>query len=447
LIAFVTLLLGLISGVYPIEVTVGGQVTAVELTLDGAPAGRIESPPWVARVNLGPDLRPRELTAHGLDAEGKEIARVTQWLNLPRPPAEVDIVLENGVDGAPKAAVLTWQSVSGVKPASIGLTLDGQPLLVDEQGHAALPPRDLKVLHILTAELWFPPGLLARKDVVYGGEYGSEVSSELTAVPVRVHQGASLPPPEGLQGWFADAGQPLPVAAVEDGPGKVILVRLPGGTEILEKLFPGGRRSAGLSFRNEARLGNEDRIRGLRHEMRLGKEDKIRFLSLSSSPYRSSRVPAELFDMSQELKYADGGLFWYLTSIRVPAESEGQKRRVADAVAVAGLQAAAENYRRAVVLVLGRDDEDASRYDPATVRRYLESIHVPLFVWSLYGPNTATAKRWGAAEDISTVFKLNAAVKKLGSELEAQKIVWLEGRHLPQSIALAPGAQGVDLPR
>jgi hypothetical protein len=447
MIAFATLLLGLISGVYPIEVTVGGQVTAVEITLDGAPAGRIDGPPWVARVNLGSDLRPRELTAHGLDAEGKEIAHVTQWLNLPRPPAEVDIVLENGADGTPKAAALAWQSVNGVKPASIGLTLDGRALPVDERGHAELPPRDLKVLHILTAELWFPPGLLARKDVVYGGEYGSEVSTELTAVPVRLHPGASLPPPEGLQGWFAAGGQPLPVAAVEDGPGKVILVRLPSGTEISSKLVP-GRRGSALGFRNgRLQLGSGENAGSFRNEMRLGKEDKVRFLSLSSSPYKSSRVPAELFDMSRQLGYEDGGFFWYLTNSRVLADSGGRERRVTDAVAVAGLQAAAENYRRAVVLVLGRDSDDSSRYDPDTVRRYLESIHVPLFVWSLYGPNTAAAKRWGGAEDISSFYKLSTAVTRLRKELESQRIVWLEGRHLPQSIALSGSVQGVELPR
>ncbi len=447
MIAFATLLLGLISGVYPIEVTVGGAVTAVEITLDGAPAGRLEGPPWVARIDLGSDLRPREMTARGLDAEGREVARVTQWLNLPRPPAEVEIVLENGANGAPKAAVLTWQSVSGVKPASIGLTLDGRPLVVDEKGYAPLPPSNLKILHVLTAELWFPPGLLARKDVVFGGEYGSEVSTELTAVPVRVRQGASLPPIERLEGWFASAGQPLPVAAVEDGPGKVVFVRLPSGTEILDKLLPGSRRPSVFNSRSGIQSGSEDRARGFRNEMRLGKEDKVRFLSLSSNPFRNSRVPAELFDMSREIGYEEGGVFWHLTNGRLLAGSAVEKRRVADAVAVAGLQAAAENYRRAVVLVLGRDGEDASHYEPDVVRKYLESIHVPLFVWSLYGPNTSAAKRWGEAEDISSVYKLSAAVARLRAELESQRIVWLEGRHLPQAIALSPSAQGVDLPR
>ena len=37
-------------------------------------------------------------------------------------------------------------------------------------------------------------------------------------------------------------------------------------------------------------------------------------------------------------------------------------------------------------------------------------------------------------------------VGKLKAELEAQKIVWLEGRHLPQAVVLSPSARGVELP-
>ena len=435
MITFVTLLLGLISGVYPIEVQVSGPVAAVEFTIDGAPAGRIEKAPWVARVNLGADLRPRELVARALDAQGTEIARASQWLNLPRPPAEVEIVLERGEEGVPRAALLTWQSVSGVKPSTINLTLDDEPLRVDDRGRAELPPRDLKSLHVLTAELWFPPGITARKDVVYGGEYGSEVSTELTAVPVRVRGRAALPPAEALQGWFSAEGKSVPVTAVEDGPGKVIIVRVPSGNETLHKLVPPSRR---------ATLPSE-----IRRRMLLGKEDRVRFLSLSSNSFRSSKVPAELFDLSPELTSKNGGMFWFLTNTRMQ-EDRRQEWRIADALAVAGLQAAAENYRRAVVLVLGSDDvKDVSRYAPATVRAYLESIRVPLFVWSLYGPASASAKAWGAAgdiEDISSILKLEKAVSKLRAELDSQKIVWIEGRHLPQAVTLSPAAQGVELP-
>ncbi|MFL6193540.1 MAG: hypothetical protein ACJ75H_05175 [Thermoanaerobaculia bacterium] len=430
MIAFVTLLLGLISGNYPIEVTVSGPAAAVEFTVDGKPAGRIDAgPPWAASVELGADPLPHLLVARALDAGGDEIAAVSQWLNLPRPPAEVELVLEKGADGTPRAALLTWQSVTGAAPASIGLTLDGQPLTVEHGGRAPLPARNLEELHVLSAELWFAPGLLARKDVVYGGQYGSEVATELTAVPVRVRKGATLPEPEALAGWFAANGQPVSAAAVEDGPGKVVIVRVPGAKEVLDKLVP-SRNRAGL-------------MPTLRSEMKLGPEDGVRLLSLASSAYRDSRVPAQLFDMSGELTAKEGGVFWFLADKVLPGDSKREHRRVVDAVAVAGLQAAAENYRRAVVLVLGREGEDESRYEPAAVRRYLESIRVPLFVWSLYGPESRAAKAWGATEDVSSLYKLSKAVSRLRAELDAQRIVWLDGRHLPQTISLGAGADGV----
>jgi hypothetical protein len=433
MIAFVTLLLGLISGVYPIEVKVGEPVAAVEFTLDGVAADRVAASPWIGHVNLGSDLRPHELVARALDAEGHELSRVTQWVNLPRPPAEVEVVLANDEKGTPRAAQLTWQSVNGVGPTSIALTLDGEPLKVDTAGKAALPPRDLGSLHVLSADLWFPPGVTARRDVAYGGQYGSEVSTDLTAVPVRVHPGSSLPPAASLAGWFALDGQPLTVAAVEDGPAKVILVRVPPGKEVLDKLIPPVRRPT---------------VPSLKARMQLAAEDRVRFLSLGTSPYKTSRVPAELFDMSREMTAKDGGLFWYLTSSRLLKEPKNRKKRIADAVAVAGLQAAAENDRRAVVLVLGREDEDASRYDVATVRRYLESIRVPLFVWTLYGPETPGAKAWaggGGSDDISTLAKLETAVDRLKADLAEQRIVWLDGRHLPQAVALGAEAKGVEL--
>ncbi len=400
-------------------------------TLDGSPAGRITGPPWIVRVDLGPDLRPHQLVARALDAQGGEIARATQWINLPRPPAEVQLLLEKDADGVPQNARLTWQSVSGVKPASINLTLDGEPLTVGKAGRAALPPRDLKSLHVLTADLWFPPGVTAHQDAVYGGEYGGEVSTELTAVPVRPAAGRSLPAPDQLGGWFTAGDQPVPAAAVEEGPGKVTVVCLPTGHEIVDKLMPGQKR--GMTFPN------------LRTQMLLGPQDGFQYMSLSSIPFHDSRVPSDLFQISPPLTWTDGGIFYLLTNKRLMNESAARQRRIADAVAVAGLQATAENHRRAVLLVLGREIADSSRYDPATVRRYLRTIHVPLFVWSLYGPETPSARAWGGTDDVSSLAKMEQAVNRLRTELDSQRIVWLDGRHLPQEVALGPAAGGVEL--
>ena len=432
MIAFLTLLLGLTTGAIPIQVTVDGPVAAVEYVLDGATVARAGAPPWSATIDFG-HLEPHELVARALDEKGNEIARATQWLNVPRPPAEVEIVLEPGADGAPTAARLSWQSLTAAHPATLSLTLDDRPLIVQDR-RAVLPALDLKAPHILTAELWFSPTMVARKDVVFGGEWGSQISTELTAVPVRVAPGRELPAAERLQGWFTGSGRPLPVGAVDDGPGRVVVVRVPAETEMLDKLIPPAQRKDYRSLEN------------WRNEMRLAENDTVRIFSADANVYHGSGIPTELFEGSRDMTSAEGGLLWFLIRNTLRSTPDADRGRIADAVAVAGLYAATGNYRRAVVLILEADAKDTSRYDAAAVRRYLDSIHVPLFVWSLGNPkkNPALAA-WGDAEVVSSIPRLSKAVSKLKEELASQRIVWLEGRHLPQSITLTPEAQGIEM--
>ena len=179
-IAFITLFLGLALGPHSVELAVEGPVASVELLLDGTVAGRIEEPPWKGEISFGSTLVPHELVARALDAEGREVARARQWVNLPRPPAEVEIVLEG--TGNPSKARLTWQSRTGAQPTSIHLTLDGRPLALGPDGRAALTAYDPESAHVLSAELHFPSNVVARRDAVFGGKYGSEVSTDLTAV-------------------------------------------------------------------------------------------------------------------------------------------------------------------------------------------------------------------------------------------------------------------------
>ena len=140
-------------------------------------------------------------------------------------------------------------------------------------------------------------------------------------------------------------------------------------------------------------------------------------------------------------------MHWLLTRLMVPGGPPG-KQRLSDAVAVAGVQALSGSRPRAVVVVMGAAPEDVSRTDPATVRQYLGSVRVPLFVWSVVKPEEKSVPlaAWGKIEDVSTVPKLRAAVADLRDELESQWIVWVEGTHLPQSITLGPGEAELELP-
>lgn len=436
-IAFITLFLGLTLGSQPIELTVTGPVAAVELRLDGAPAGLIAGPPWSGRIDFGHSLMPHELVARALDAQGNEIGRVQQWVNLPRPPAEVDIFLENGSAGRPVAARITWQSLTGESPSAVEVTFDDKPLAMDERGRVQLPAGDPEASHVLSAVLRFSDALIARRDVVFGGRWGEEVSTELTAVPVRLRRGKELPPPEQMGGWFRAGGRPVAVAALEEGPAELLVVRDAAAQNPLDTLLGGGSRARpSLGMRPSIDQSSQE-LR--RHSMTLDKEDVVRFVVPAARTVPGSSLPADLFGQSRELNTGEGGLLWLLARFSPPL-LELQQQRLADAAAVAGLQTLYRNRRRAVLVVLSERPAEASRAAPSIVRRYLDAIRVPLYVWALGDPRAAAAIGWGKAERVDSVGRIKSAFNRLKDDLASQRIVLVDGRHLPQSIELSPEA-------
>ena len=131
-LAFLTLFLGLVSGVQPVAVSVVGDVARLELSLDGKTFTTLQQPPWRATVDFGPQLLPHTLSARALDAAGKELTRTVQWINLPRPAAEVELQLERDPTGVPRAARLVWQNLTGEAPQKITVSLDGTPDKLDD---------------------------------------------------------------------------------------------------------------------------------------------------------------------------------------------------------------------------------------------------------------------------------------------------------------------------
>ncbi len=448
-ISFLTLFFGLISGPFPVQLTVSGPVAAIELTVDEGASVRMVAPPWNKTVDFGPGLAPHRVVARALDAGDHELARTEEWVNLPHPQAKAEIVLEGGKDGPPRAAKVVWTNVLGSRPESVALSFDGRRLRLDRSQRATLPRHDLKTLHILTARLRFRPNQVVRTDVAYGGEYGAEIATELTAVPIRVGS-SPLPSPRQLRGWFTAGGQELSVAAVEDGPGQLFVVRVPSLQEDTRKVGKKGLLPPDIQF-----------------DMRLGKEDSIRFVHPYPEVVEGADQVAELFNLTDEKTYKDGGLAFWLRAegIVAPAYAkplpsrysrplpgtevpiDRREMRIAEAVAVAGLKAMEENRRRAVLLVLNGDElEDYSRYDADTVRRFLAAIRVPLYVWTLGKPTPGTfATSWGPTVEIDEVQNLYHAVDTLRQELRGQRIVLVDGRLLPQSVALGPAARDVEL--
>jgi hypothetical protein len=433
MISFLTLLLGLTIGPQKVEVSVSGPVAAVEFRLDGAAVARLEHAPWSATVDLGTDLSPHELTARGLGASGEELSRARQWINLPRPPAEIEILLERDASGKATAARLAPVSLVGPKPAVLLAAFDDKPLAVREGGRVDLPAYDGGTTHLLTATAEFSNGVLARRDAVLGGAAATEASAELTGVPVRVN--GRPPMAAAAAGWFVKNGEPLSPVAFEHSGAQILIVR--------DLTIDEARARVGSRETRSRSLAGKPIAEAIAAGARLDREDRARFLWPVVQVSWGGDLRTELFEGSHDFLLKEEALPWLLTHIEDPHPAAGPPR-YADAVAVAGLQAAASRGRRAVILVLGSQSADGSHLSPASARRYLERLRVPLYIWSLTGPSGPAAE-WGEREDISNPALLRRACGRLKDALETQWIAWLSGEHRPQDITLSREARGVAL--
>jgi hypothetical protein len=337
MVTFITLFLSLVSGTHPVEVAVDGPVARVEILLDRELVGRRTRPPWRVGCNFGPAITPHELVAVAYDAEGSEIHRTRQLINLPRARAETRIVFVSDERGLPTAVKVIWETAEQIQPLGVYVIFDGQVLQPSEEGVFPLPPYDPNQVHIVTAEAQFLDGITAHSDVTFGGRYGSQVATELTAVPIHVD--GKKPKLADLEGVFRARGAILTTAALERPGAKVYLVR---DHAAVAGMAPIRRRQDALG-------GRYKRIGGSREPGKVApKHDQLYFV-VPNPTYRKGR---ELYPTSPAMDVEELGLGWLVTHITNPEASlEGQQ--LSSAVAVAGVQAAAEGVPRAPAVAQG----------------------------------------------------------------------------------------------
>lgn len=412
---FLTLLLGLVSGPHWIELAVEPPVVAVELKLDGTPCGRPEPPAWKGYCDLGSELTPRELVAVGRDAEGREVGRERQWLNLPRPPAEAQFLFES-TDGKTFAR-LHWTSVVESEPVVL-VTFDDQPVKPDRKGRIALPEASPDLVHVLEAELTFELGVTARAVATYGGRYGALVATELTALPFEIAGEATV---ESLRGKFRSGDDVLTISAVDRLGADLLVVRQSGQQTPLVAVDANLKLSTGL-----------------------GKDGFVTFLA----PYlhrvgQGHRDSVAVFPTSDWRPGWEAGVHWVRRKIGLREQDRVSGLRLADAVAVAGSTASSRGRRRAVILVLEGEGQDQSYYRPEQVRAYLDRLGVPLLVWNTSHPGVTVPAGWGEAESLRTIADLKRAIFQLEATFSRQTVVWFEGGYRPQTVVPAPGVTGI----
>jgi len=411
-IVFLTLFLGIVSGTQPLVLEVTGPVKSVRVLFGGREVALMKAPPWETTLDIGADLTPRELTAIAFDKDGDEVARVSQIINLPRPTAEFDIVVEDA------DVSLRWRHLMNEQPEHATITLDDKPLVIDEQLHAKLPKINREKTHILASEIRFPDGFVARRETVLEAALSASAASQLTPIGLR---DTGKGHPRNWDGCITRAdGKPVRTAAVEKPSALVIAVRDPypptGLPSPLEKWLTDQRKRPNWSIRNTTEF---DRT------------TSVRIVWAVSQQFSDVEGTADLFeatsdfDASSDFGRSNGNVLFMLFTDYTGKAKDDAPRQFTDAVAVAGIRGVTAAQRRAVVYVLS-GTEDTSKNSPAAVRRYLETLGVPLFIWSRVGPFPSAASIWGSGDDISTYAKLSAATARVRNALEEQRIGWVD---------------------
>lgn len=455
MVEFLSVLIGLYAGIHPVELAVADEVVTVEIRLDGRTVTVLSQPPWAFDCDFGAAPAPHELVAIARNARGDEIDRAIRWVNLSDSPVAASMSLETDDGGRAAAVLIAWESIGVRQPPAVEVLFDGEPLPVEDPHRIPLPRFDPGQIHFLSATLRFANGQVSRLEASFGGTLGAEVRTELTAVAVALEKGA-LPPVAAMHGWFTKNGAPLAVHGVEKGPAEVIFVRDPTVQAHLERLGElAVRRATGLAVggpgdtavaRAQQRLNRRPPGEPLRRLAHLGSDVSLSFLAPGAAPLQGDDLVSEMFPHSGAYGADEGGFL----RIGQQVPQMGFAMHFAEAVAIAGMAAHGTHGRRAVVALLGEAPGDSSRYDAAAVSGYLRQLHVPLAVWRFTGESTRSD--WPgslfvglkpSARGVPKSFE--EALGDLRRTLRRQRIIWLEGRHLPQEIELSPGARGVRL--
>ncbi|MEA2238818.1 MAG: hypothetical protein QOC81_3542 [Thermoanaerobaculia bacterium] len=424
-IVFLTLYLGLLSGRQPVDVQVGPDVKSVQFLVDGRVRAALKAPPWSATIDFGSSFDPVDLVAIAYDRDGDEIGRISQLINLPRPSAEIILNVRNDAKGAPVSAELQWEHVYAAKPSLATVAVDGKNLKVDSGLRAMLPKLDIEHPHVISAEMRFTDGTLARRElVIAGGAVSDSISTELTPVVVTGKLPAKNPK---LDGCLSANGVPLRARAVETPEAQVWFIREPDANEVTAAIDPDHYLTRSWREVQKVRRGR----------LPLDQGTTMRFTwPIVRRMEIPGHVSSNIFDTSLKLTPQDLGMVGLLTISfdEVAAQNPlrpvepGAQRRFADAVAVAGLAGITGGHRRAIVLVVDCNfalKHDRSSARPEAVRQYLESVGVPLFVWSVSGPRPDLEPEWGAIDDISDPRQFQASVQRLRDSLASQHVVWI----------------------
>ena len=417
---------GLVTGTVPVRADLGPADSA-ELLLDGTLVCTLTRQAPSCPVPLGEELTVHRLDLVRRDGANAEAERVTRWLNRPGSSAAVLRSSlscgEPGAGGSAEASAgasagalagaspscllrISWIHPDRLEPFTWSVSLDGVPVSTKpERGYRLLLPGDGK-RHVITAAARFADGAEASLTRVVGEERLESAGDTLQAVPFEILAAGPEPTPEGIGERLG-----VPVRLVERGEAGTIVVLDPTASK---SLFDQDLEAEGKSFPGISKHKLMNVLKSL------GAMSVVHPLSTLA---RFLTVPA--------LHAGDARLDLLLYG---PPEAPSGRFLLADAVAAAGSLAAGSHRRRAVVVILGDEQADRSRFSPAAVRAYLSELMVPLVVL-----RTGEAKPgpWGEEVPVLSRDDLRKALAGVSARLESQRVAWVAEDAPPGRLSLA----------
>jgi hypothetical protein len=432
MIEFLTIFLGLTFGPQEVEFLVKDpRVARIELRLDGAALAELRSAPWKAKVDLGPQLSPRLLSAQAFDTSGQALERVAQILNRAHEDAEARLEIERDKAGRPTTGSLVAAHAKGRGVKKFELSIDGGGFRKVDPKQFDLSALDPGRVHFLVAQIDFADGQAAVAEAVIGNGLNGNVSSSLTAIPVEKPSAAPLVLAD-LQGAFKVGDRKLEVMAIDEGGADVIFVPEKGTENLMRRLredASAGQAQNPLAGQSIGRGGND------LQDIKLGLEDRLAQFWPKIKDFDHPHVKTSQVEATPWFRHSDGGVFHLLTGIRF--ERPIAKQRLGDAVGVAGMLAAKAHRKRAVVLVVGsKQIRDASELQAQVVIDYLAKLGVPFLVWTA---GDEVDKSWGEGQPISSMVLLRQEVERLQDRLARQAIVWVTGRYFVHQVEVEAG--------
>lgn len=392
---------GLVNGVLEVEVDLGGSTGPAALYLDGVEACAPTAAEPKCRVDLGAGLHVHllELVVEGT---GGGAQKVDRWLNRPGYEADLEIELASRPIGNVCGGRLNWFDVHGRHPADLEADAAGERMAVSPDTRTfGYPCPEVGSTEVVTAEIAFDDGRRAVAAAL-AADSGRSAGAEPQVMVLEAKSSATDPCAPAI-GAVAGA-----VAAAEPQGFEVAFVLDPTVNFAALAGLHGGVAS-GWDLATTA-LSGADRLWYVRPDVSLERIDG----------------------------FAGGRDTWLGQFFQVASSPAPAELRLADAVATAGLAAAAAPRRRAVVLVLGSGPlADASRFSTEQVRSYLAEIGVPLQVI-----RTAQGRPngWPSGVEADSLDGFAGALEGVRDRIDAQCVGWFPA-HLEQRqiAALLPG--------